>query len=239
MHSPQPLELLVAFPVFNESASLAETLASWIPAIARETKSFVFLAINDGSTDESGQILEQLKSRFSPHLEVLHQPNAGHGRTCLLAYRHACHCRIPFVLQIDSDGQCDPDDFPSFWKNRRNFDVIYGNRLKRSDGWRRVLASKILRLVIFAFAGCHCPDANVPFRLMKTNNLRSYLDRIPEDFFLANIALAVLLQRDSSIRQGVFPIQFHARVGGEPSVPLSRFSQKAMELIRQLKTLPR
>ncbi len=226
-------------PAFNEEASLGHVVREWLEAIALETQSFVLLVINDGSTDSTGKILEDLEQEFAPRLEVLHQNNLGHGQTCLRGYRAACERRIPFVLQIDSDGQCDPRDFSRFWRTRDSFDVLYGVRQNREDGWRRVLASRILQFVLLLRARVWCADANVPFRLMKVGQLKKKLEKIPPAFCLANIALAVLLRRDPNISHGKFFIRFRARHGGEPSVPLARFLGKAVQLIGQLAWLPK
>jgi len=226
-------------PAFNEEASIEHVVREWFEAIARETQGFVLLVINDGSTDATRDILEKLEREFRPRLEVIHQENVGHGQTCLRGYRSACERRIPFALQIDSDGQCDSRDFSRFWKSRDSFDVIYGVRRKREDGWRRVLASRILQFMLLLRAHVRCADANVPFRLMKIKQLQKKLEQIPASFCLANIALAVLLRRDPDIRHGEFSIRFRARYGGEPSVPLARFLIKACQLFRQLAWLPK
>jgi len=63
------------------------------------------------------------------------------------------------------------------------------------------------------------------------------IDRIPADFFLANVGLAVLLRKDSSWRHGSVPIRFRERYGGEPSVALGKFGEKARQLARQIRSL--
>ena len=141
-------------------------------------------------------------------------------------------------MQIDSDGQCDARFFGRLWARRDGCDVVYGRRVRRDDGWRRVLASAVVRLFLLGLFRVNCADANVPYRLMRTAVLGPALARIPPDFVLANIALAVLLKRDAHIRHGSVPIRFRARTGGEPSVRLGSFGSKAVELCRQLRALP-
>src|SRR5437870_5786946 len=108
-------ELLVVLPVHNERASLRKVVLEWFEEIKGWTDKFTLLAINDGSTDDSGYILEQLQTQLGPRLEVLSQSNLGHGQTCLRGYRLACERGVPYVFQIDSDGQCDPQYFHRFW----------------------------------------------------------------------------------------------------------------------------
>ncbi len=230
-------ELVVVMPVFNEQASVRKVVTEWFHEIQNWTENFVFLAINDGSTDETQRLLERLADQLGERFEVINQRNAGHGQACLRGYREACVREIPFVFQIDSDGQCDPQFFFRFWRERHSHDVLYGVRHRREDGWRRVVASLVLRMFLLVTTGANCRDANVPYRLMRTPQLEPFLSRIPENFFLANVALAVLLQLDGSRKTGYIPIRFRERYGGEPSVALHRFGQKAGELWHQLGAL--
>jgi len=230
-------ELMIVMPVYNEQASVRKVMLEWFHEVENWTEDFVFLAINDGSTDGTARILARLRDQLGPRLEILDQTNIGHGQSCLVGYREACRRTIPFVFQIDSDGQCDPQYFFRFWRDRHRFDVIYGHRVRREDGWRRVAASHVLRVNLLLAARANCVDANVPYRLMCTAKLNNFLERIPRDFFLANVALAVLLNRDAAWRHGHVRIRFRERFGGEPSVAIGRFGAKALELNRQLRRI--
>ena len=203
------------------------------------TNCFVLLAIDDGSFDRTRSILEDLRDVHGTKLEIISHRNRGHGQTCLVGYRVAIARKIPFILQVDSDGQSDPRFFSSLWKLRENFDVVYGYRSRRDDGWRRVVVTLILRNALLFFANVDCRDANVPYRLMQTQAVTSSVDSIPPDFFLANVALAVQLKRKSNIRHAYVPIHFRARFAGEPTIPISSFWRRAIELVKQLHTLPR
>jgi dolichol-phosphate mannosyltransferase len=230
-------ELMLVMPVYNEQASVRKVVMEWFQEIQNWTENFIFLAINDGSTDGTLEILSRLRNQLGYRLEILDKPNSGHGQSCLAGYRLACERGVPFVFQIDSDGQCDPQYFFRFWRMRHDFDVVYGNRVRRDDGFKRVAASLVLRIVLLGFSNANCIDANVPYRLIRTANLSSKLQKIPADFFLANVALAVLLKWDSTWRHAAVPIRFRERYGGEPSVRLGKFGEKAKELILQLKAI--
>lgn len=234
---PPPADLMIIMPVYNEQASVRKVVMEWTQEVANWTEAYVFLAINDGSTDGTRAILTRLQEQIGPRLEIVDQENMGHGQTCLKGYRLAVERGIPFVLQIDSDGQCDPQYFFRLWRNRERYEVIYARRAKRDDGIRRIVASIILKGVLFLSTGAWCVDANVPYRLMRTSILPPFLERIPRTFFLANVALAVLLRMDRGVRHGQTPIRFRERYGGEPKVPMNRFLSKAIELVRQLRAL--
>ncbi|MEI7780295.1 MAG: glycosyltransferase family 2 protein [Planctomycetota bacterium] len=230
-------ELLVVMPVYNEEASVRKVVLEWFQEIQCWTENFIFLAIDDGSKDGTSAVLERLREQLGTRLQVISRHNRGHGQSCLEGYLHGCAVGIPWILQIDSDGQCDPAYFYRFWRCRERYQVIYGYRWWRSDGLRRVVASTVLRLTVLAFARALCPDANVPYRLLRTNGLAPIVAAIPRDFFLANVALAILLRRHRWSEHFV-PIRFRDRYAGTPSVKLTKFGGKAQELIRQIAALP-
>jgi dolichol-phosphate mannosyltransferase len=235
--NPKPApELLVVLPVYNESESIGHVLGGWLGELDKSGCDYRILAINDGSTDNTRAILEAWATKHPERLEVRSRENRGHGQSCLEGYREAVERGIPYVLQIDSDGQSLPEFFGTFWSLRNTSDVIYGIRTRR-DGWQRKVASAVLRLALRVLEGVDCVDANVPYRLMSCEACASTMIRVPDDISLANIALAVMLRREKRIRHGAVPIAFPPRYGGEPSVPMRRFLAKAIELFQQLRTL--
>ncbi len=233
--TPTP-ELQVVMPVYNESASINHVLGGWLAALDASGCDYWFLAIDDGSTDGTLALLSQWKDERPDRMEVRTRENRGHGQTCLEGYRAALARGIPYVLQIDSDGQSLPVFFEDFWRARETHDVIYGAR-SRKDGWQRLVASAVLRLALRGLEGVDCVDANVPYRLMSCAACGGVIGRVPHELSLANVALAVMLRREKGIRHGAVPIDFPPRYGGEPSVPMRRFLAKAVELFRQLRAL--
>jgi len=232
-------ELLVVMPVYNEEASIRQVVREWDGELGRHLQNFRLLVINDGSTDATRQRLTELQTEIGPRLEVIHRENRGHGQSCLQGYRQAVEQKCEWVLQLDSDGQCDPRYFKLFWEQREQFDVIYGKRVRRDDGWQRLVASWVLKVVVLIWGRALCFDPNVPYRLMRPQILPSALAAIPADFFLGNVALAVLLQRAGIFRHGCVPIRFRNRYGGQSKVRLPQFGSRARQLVKQLGLLER
>lgn len=236
MSQPATPELIVVMPAYNEEAAIRRVVEAWFPALDRTVGNFVLRVIDDGSKDSTRGILEDLCKALGPRLELHSRANRGHGQTCLEGYREAIGRDIPFILQIDSDGQCDPVYLPDFWALRHDHDVIYGRR-SREDGLVRFFASFTLRHLVRLLEGVKCVDPNVPYRLMRTAACAPAIASIPPSFDLANIALSIQLARQPGLREATVPIRFRERLGGEPSVPLHRFAGKALELFRQLRAL--
>lgn len=230
------VELLVVLPVFNERESIRHVFDSWLPVLEQVVGNYRILAIDDGSSDDTLEILQDIQATTAGKIEVRSRPNRGHGQTCIEGYRTALERSIPYILQIDSDGQSDPRFLQSFWKQRTRFDVIYGKR-RRLDGVFRVIASFTLRGLLRLIENVNCTDANVPYRLLNSRSCEKEIRFIPGDVSLANVALAVALKRNPDLRHGEIPIDFPPRFGGEPSVALSSFVRKGFELFIQLRKL--
>ncbi len=221
-------------PVFNEEASIGQVVATWLESLSTTLGEFLLIIVDDGSSDSTPRLLSQFSSAHPSHIRIIRHENRGHGLSCIAGYRAALATGATHILQIDSDGQSDPSHFPDFWEKRDEFDVIYGKR-NRKDGINRIIASHILRISLRTFAGARCTDANVPYRLMRISGCKDAILSVPDSIYLSNIALAVILRKDSSIRHGDIPINFPPRIGGEPSVPFWKFAGKGFELFTQLK----
>src|SRR2546428_10066523 len=175
-------ELIAVTPVYNEEASIATVITEWLDAFTREGINSRLLAVNDGSRDNTSSILRKLQSQFPGELIVLDKPNSGHGRSCRAGYEAALQENAPWILQIDSDGQCDPAFFPLFWAKRKEADCIFGVRVARDDGTLRKLISAACRLFTAIATGRDLKDPSVPYRLMKPSPLDKALHSVPKRF---------------------------------------------------------
>jgi dolichol-phosphate mannosyltransferase len=182
-------------------------------------------------------VLRRLERQYAPRLIVSTRANRGHGQTCLEGYRRAWSLGARHVLQVDADGQCDPFFFRYFWDLRDQYPVVAGVRTRRDDGAIRTVISRALGLFLRVRFGVRCPDANVPYRLMRTAAVIETIDRIPPSLDLANVALAVLLASDPSCPHAFVEIRFRERRGGRSSVSLPGFARKAIGLDRDLRRL--
>ena len=151
--------------------------------------------------------------RASGGLEVVTKTNTGHGRTCVHGYRLAIARGARWILQIDSDGQCDAAHFPELWRLRADAPArVRGpsrppGRLVAAAGVAGCSRSGPPRP---AASGCVIP--NVPYRLMSSTALRQVIDDVPDDVDLVNVYLAVALAARARIRW--VDIVFRERLAG-------------------------
>ena len=126
-----------------------------------------------------------------------------------------------YIFQTDSDGQTDPEEFEKFWQIREGYDAIFGNRTSRGDGFSRAVVEKVLCAVLWTYFHVSVPDANAPFRLMKTDYVAEYLPLMPENYNLPNALLTAFgAYFHRKIR--FIPISFKPRQGGTNSINIRK-----------------
>lgn len=230
-------ELAVVMPVYNEGANIASVLREWFAALEKATSNFVLFAINDGSKDETAATLTSLNRELGSRLFVLNKENSGHGRSCRAGYELALSEGATWILQIDSDGQCDPAFFKTFYENREAYDCLFGFRRTRDDGFGRLVISRCCRMLLWLLGGKYLKDANVPYRLMRAKALRGALPGVPVDFDLQNIAIAFALKRDRDLRWKYLPIHFRARQAGENSINYHKIAAMGLKFVRDFRRI--
>ena len=225
-------------PVYNEQSNIGTVIDQWCAQLDACSVRYSIMVLDDGSTDGTASVLQSLQEKWGPKMELVRQKNSGHGPAILKGYRLAIERQIPWIFQIDSDGQCDPHYFPQFWAAREDRDFVAGCRIRREDGFGRVVISTVLRGVIFLVSGANCRDANVPFRLMRTAAIAPLVEKIPPTCFFTNVGLSVLALR-AGLRLTLIPIVFRVRLGGQTTVPYRKMGKHAVNLYRNLKELLR
>lgn len=212
--------LYIIIPAYNEQENIRNVINEWYPIINKIGGKSRLVIINDGSKDKTYDIAYGLKTKYSK-LEVITKTNSGHGATCLFGYKYALEEKADYVFQTDSDGQTTAEEFWQFWDNRDIYDFIIGKRVARQDGIKRIIVTKVLKLVILLFFKCNVPDANTPYRLIKCEKLKIYMQKIPENFFLSNVLMSVLFTKRQE-RVKWIDISFKKRQGGENSINIRK-----------------
>ena len=186
-----PDSLYIVMPAYNEQENIEAVIRDWYPILEGKSESSKLIVADAGSTDETHNILLNLQANF-PQLEILDETGKKHGPKVIALYNRAIELSCQnegesYVFQTDSDGQTTPEEFGWFWKNRGDYDAIFGNRNSRKDGASRVFVEKVVCFLLRMYFGVKVPDANAPFRLMKTSTLAKYMPRFEADYDLPNI----------------------------------------------------
>lgn len=181
-------ELIVVMPVYNEEAVVATVVKKWVAALQFLGIDFEIWAMNDGSKDGTGKVLET-EASLDSRIRAVNKPNSGHGPTILMGYRNASR-EAHWVFQIDSDDEMGPESFSELWRMRNNFDFLIGKRDSRSQPLPRKVISFVSRMTVRIFWRKSVWDVNSPYRLMRSERFSEVFNKIPEDTFAPNVIVS-------------------------------------------------
>lgn len=162
---PQP-DLSVVFPVYNEEENVPLLLREIAAAVEGRGWTYEIVAVDDGSTDRSLEVLRSLKPQY-PTLRVLAlEKNSGQTAALDAAWRNA-HGRL--VVSLDADLQNDPGDIPAMMQRleQSQADMVIGVRVNRRDTWSRRMQSKIGNGVRNWITGDRITDTGCSLKLVK------------------------------------------------------------------------
>ena len=227
--------LYIVMPAYNEEANIEEVIRMWYPVVKKIGGESRLVILNDGSRDSTYEKMKACRKEF-PRLVIINKKNQGHGPTVYRAYRYAIEAGADYIFQTDSDGQTLPEEFWQLWEEREGGGLLIGCRKGRQDGASRVLVSRVLRLVLFFVFHVWVKDANTPFRLMKREELKKVLEKIPEDFNLPNVLMTVIYKKHH-MRVLYFPITFRPRQGGVNSINMKKIIGIGKQAVRDFRIL--
>ena len=203
-------------PAYNEAENIESTIAQWYPVVEKVGPDSRLVIANDGSKDNTFEIMNSLKQKY-PQFIPLDKKNSGHGPTVIYLYNYAISNGADYIFQTDSDGQTNPQEFEQFLSSINEYDCVMGNRTVRGDGNDRKMVENVLRTYVWFFFHVWVPDANAPFRLMKSSIVAKYLKLMPSDFNLPNAVLAACFSKfHEKVTYKV--ISFKPRQGGVNSI---------------------
>lgn len=180
--------LYIVMPAYNEESNIETVVTQWYPVLAGKGENSKIVIADSGSTDSTHEILKGLQQKY-PNIELLTQTGRQHGPKLMALYDYAIRHKADYIFQTDSDGQTDCREFAHFWELRERYDAVIGKRTARQDGKARIFVEKVVCFLLYLYFGIHVPDANAPFRLMKTGLVEKYLCRLPLDYNVPNIML--------------------------------------------------
>lgn len=143
----------VIIPAFNEQENIAETVALVSNLTARCIKDFEIIIVNDGSTDDTGTVLERLERRYPRVRIVTHPTNLGLGKAYLSGIAHA---EKTYVTGYPADNDQSADILTDLILARKKADMVVGymTNLNTREFVRKVLSVAFSKLMNLLF-GLH------------------------------------------------------------------------------------
>jgi glycosyltransferase involved in cell wall biosynthesis len=171
--TPKFPSLSVFFPAYNDAPSLPALVGKTFEVLDRHVDDYEVIVVNDGSYDNTGDVLDELRRKYMPHLRVItHSENRGYGgalRTGLGASKKE------FVFYTDGDGQYDVGELPGLLALvGPNTGLVNGYKTERQDPRHRIWIGRLYNFCARLLFRIRIRDIDCDYRLIR----RALLDRI-------------------------------------------------------------
>ncbi len=165
------LFLSLVAPAFNEDETIEQVIRDWAENLEQHKFQYEIIIVNDGSTDRTHSILQDLKEEIVNLKVISYHPNKGYGYAISRAIPQV---RGEWVLTIDSDGQFDIRDLAKLLECQRNgdYDLVTGFRVKKHDTVSKVFADRCLNLIIRILFQLQFKDTNCALKLYRGDIFR-------------------------------------------------------------------
>ena len=225
MEKTQPtLDISIVLPVYNESGNLKSLHSELTDVLGKTGRTYEILAVDDGSTDDSLAVLQQIQAS-DPHVRIItFRRNFGQTAAFAAGFDYS---RGRAIITIDADGQNDPADIPRLLQvmEEGGYDIVSGWRQNRKEPLiTRRIPSMMANRLISRSTGVSLHDYGCSLKVYtadvaKNVNLYGELHR-----FIPAIASWM------GVRVAEVPVSDRPRVYGESKVGLSRTIRVFLDL---------
>ena len=165
-------KLSIVIPLLNEAESLPE-LHSWIyDVVTKNNLSYELILIDDGSTDTSWNIIEELALKDKNIKAIKFQKNYGKSAAFQKGFELATG---QVVITMDADLQDSPEEIPELYRMivEDNFDLVSGWKKNRQDPLSKTLPTKLYNWAARRITGIHLHDFNCGLKAYKLSVVKS------------------------------------------------------------------
>ena len=146
------MDISVIIPLFNEEESLPE-LHAWIERVMKANGfTYEVIFINDGSTDKSWDVIEQLSRKSENVKGIKFRRNYGKSPALFCGFKQA---KGDVVITMDADLQDSPDEIPGLYKmiTEDGYDLVSGYKQKRYDPLSKTIPTKLFNATARKISG--------------------------------------------------------------------------------------
>ncbi|MBY4594484.1 glycosyltransferase family 2 protein [Ottowia caeni] len=219
-------DVSIVVPIYNEVDNLRELAERIFKAMASQTLSFELLAVDDGSTDGSPELLRQLSAEYPWLRAICLVRNYGQSSALQAGFDRV---RGRYVVTLDADLQNEPADIPLLLERLEadsTVDMVSGWRKDRQDAEiSRKLPSRIANRLISRSTGVHLHDYGCALKAYR----RPIIDRIRLYGELHRFIPS--LAREAGARITEVPVRHHARTRGVSKYGIDRTFRVILDLI--------
>ena len=221
--------LSVFFPAYNDGGTIASLVISAVKVAGSLTPDFEVIVVNDGSSDDTPQILDELARLYPEHVRIVHhQKNRGYGGALITGFTTATK---DFIFYTDGDGQYDPAEMTVLWQQMADdVDWVNGWKISRADPLHRIVIGRIYHHAVKLLFGLKVRDVDCDFRLMR----RRIFDVVRLEKTSGVICLEMMKKfQDAGFRVAETPVHHYHRAHGHSQFfNFRRIFQTAIDVLK-------
>lgn len=216
----------IVIPVFNEEESLPE-LTQWINRVMaiHPLLSYEILMIDDGSSDDSWEIIEELSQQHIQLKGIKFSRNYGKSAALHTGFKHS---KGEVVITMDADMQDSPDEIPGLYDMivKEGYDIVSGWKKKRHDPISKTIPSKFFNFVTRKISGIKLHDFNCGLKAYRSKVVKNI-----EVYGEMHRYIPVIAKWNGFRKIGEKVVQHRARKYGETKYGLERFLYGFLDLL--------
>ncbi|MHB9132773.1 MAG: glycosyltransferase family 2 protein [Armatimonadota bacterium] len=212
----------VVIPTYNEAGTLRELYTRIRAEFALLELRGEIIFIDDGSTDDSRQILRELAAQDADCRVIMFRRNCGKSAALAVGFRAA---EGEFVLTMDADLQDDPAEIPRLLEALLNTDLVSGWKARRHDPIGKTFPSRIFNAVVRNITGIPLHDMNC--------GLKGYRRQVVKEIVVYGEMHRFLpvLAAERGFRISELPVTHHPRRSGKSKFGIERYLRGFLDLI--------
>ncbi len=220
------MDLSIVISLFNEEESLPE-LVAWITrALASEQLKYEIIMIDDGSTDNSWQVIEELKKSYPAIRGISFRRNYGKSAALYTGFEAATG---EIVVTMDADLQDSPEEIPEMMRmiKEEGYDLVSGWKKKRYDGtFTKNLPSKLYNATARKVTDTKLHDMNCGLKAYRKEVVKNI-----EVYGEMHRFIPYLAKQAGFAKIGEKVVQHQARKYGKSKFGLNRFINGFLDLL--------
>lgn len=220
------MDISVIVPLYNEEESLPE-LFDWIERVMKENGfTYEVIFVNDGSTDNSWQVIEKIRERSSAVRGIKFRRNYGKSAALYCGFKEA---EGDVVITMDADLQDSPDEIPELYRMIREegYDMVSGWKRKRYDPITKTLPTKLFNATARQVSGIkNLHDFNCGLKSYNKNVVKNI-----EVYGEMHRYIPYLAKNAGFKKIGEKPVHHQARKYGKTKFGINRFVNGYLDLI--------
>ncbi|WP_316821393.1 glycosyltransferase family 2 protein [Pedobacter gandavensis] len=219
------MDISIVVPLYNEEESLPE-LTSWIAKVMEANNfSYEILFVDDGSTDTSWAVIEDLKTQFDAVKGIKFRRNYGKSAALNVAFEAA---QGDVIITMDADLQDSPDEIPELFRRikEEKLDIISGWKKKRYDPISKTIPTKLFNAATRKMSGIQLNDFNCGLKAYRKEVVKTI-----EVYGEMHRYIPVIAKWAGFKKIGEQVVEHRARKYGVTKFGLSRFINGFLDLL--------